>query len=225
MARFEHVSGNTGCLYLRGNCIPVYCMSEKEWIIMDSGSRYDREELIRFLGENAIRVKAVLTSHAHYDHVGNHALLQEMYGCECVMSAFDAGALRDTVALKSCFYSCTETEIRNHFSDMVCRADRLIEDGAGEILVSGIPFQVIGLPGHAASQVGFMTPDKVVYLGDCLLGPSEARQEKVIYMLNWRTALDTMKTAAGRFEGSPCILSHYGTQGHEGRAKSQSPGL
>ena len=137
MARFEHVSGNTGCLYLRGNCIPVYCMSEKEWIIMDSGSRYDREELIRFLGENAIRVKAVLTSHAHYDHVGNHALLQEMYGCECVMSAFDAGALRDTVALKSCFYSCTETEIRNHFSDMVCRADRLIEDGAGEILVSG----------------------------------------------------------------------------------------
>ena len=34
MARFEHVSGNTGCLYLRGNCIPVYCMSEKEWIIM-----------------------------------------------------------------------------------------------------------------------------------------------------------------------------------------------
>ena len=54
MARFEHVSGNTGCLYLRGNCIPVYCMSEKEWIIMDSGSRYDREELIRFLGENAI---------------------------------------------------------------------------------------------------------------------------------------------------------------------------
>ena len=51
MARFEHVSGNTGCLYLRGNCIPVYCMSEKEWIIMDSGSRYDREELIRFLGK------------------------------------------------------------------------------------------------------------------------------------------------------------------------------
>ena len=77
MARFEHVSGNTGCLYLRGNCIPVYCMSEKEWIIMDSGSRYDREELIRFLGENAIRVKAVLTSHAHYDHVGNHALLRK----------------------------------------------------------------------------------------------------------------------------------------------------
>ena len=50
----------------------------------------------------------------------------------------------------------------------------------------------------------------MVYLGVCLLGPSVARQEKVIYMLNWRTALDTMKTAAGRFEGSPCILSHYG---------------
>ena len=33
MARFEHVSGNTGCLYLRGNCIPMYCMSEKEWKI------------------------------------------------------------------------------------------------------------------------------------------------------------------------------------------------
>ncbi|MEQ2429097.1 MBL fold metallo-hydrolase, partial [Enterocloster hominis (ex Hitch et al. 2024)] len=82
MARFEHVAGNTGCLSLKGNCIPVYCMTEKEWIIMDSGSRFDRDELIHYLKEHTINIKAVLTSHAHYDHVGNHAVLQEMFGCE-----------------------------------------------------------------------------------------------------------------------------------------------
>lgn len=209
MARFEHVSGHTGCLYLRGNCIPVYCLSESEWILMDSGSKYDREELLHYLEEQKIRVSAVLTSHAHYDHVGNHQALQNQYGCECIMTAFDAGAVRDTVSLKACFYSSTESEIRRSFSDMVCRADRIIADGEEEVVVSGARFKVIGLPGHASSQVGFVTPDNVTYLSDCLLGIPEVSQEKIVYMLDWSKALDTMK-AAERFDGTLCILSHYG---------------
>lgn len=209
MARYRDIKGSTGCLFLKGNCIPVYRLSHREWILMDSGSRFDREELFSYLEEQEIRVTAVLTSHAHYDHMGNHARLQERFGCECIMTAFDAGAVRDTVSLKSCFYSCTETEIRTYFADMVCRADRLIEDGAVQTEVSGIRFGVFGLPGHAASQVGFTTPDGVSYLGDCLLGPEEAGYEKFVYMLDWKAALATMEQAEA-FDGSVCILSHYG---------------
>lgn len=209
MARFEHVSGHTGCLYLRGNCIPVYRLSESEWILIDSGSRYDREELLHYLEEHGIRVNAVLTSHAHYDHVGNHRALKIQYGCECIMTAFDGGAVRDTVSLKACFYSCTESEIRRGFSDMVCRADRILGGGEEEVVVSGARFKVLDLPGHAASQVGFVTPDNVTYLGDCLLGIPEVNREKIVYMLDWIRALDTMKAAEG-YDGTPCILSHYG---------------
>ena len=209
MAEFQHVSGSTGCLLLKGNCIPVYRISRGEWILMDSGSGFDGEELFSYLTEHDIQVRAVLTSHAHYDHVGNHRRLGERFGCECIMTAFDAGTVRDTVALKSCFYSCTQAEIKGQFADMVSRADRVIREEDKEIAAGGGIFKVIPIPGHAASQVGFITPDGVAYLGDCLLGPEQVRREKMVYMLDWKTSLDTMRQVQS-FDGQPCILSHYG---------------
>ena len=42
--RVETVYGNTGCLFLTGICIPFYRLGEKEWILLDSGSRFVRGE-------------------------------------------------------------------------------------------------------------------------------------------------------------------------------------
>lgn len=209
MAGYQHIEGNTGCLFLRGNCIPIYCLTPKEWILMDSGSWFDREELSSYLAALDIRVKAVLTSHAHYDHVGNHAWLREKFGCECIMTTLDAGVVHDAEALKSCFYSCTVDEIRKDFTNMLCKADRIIEDGAAWTEVCGVRFEVFGLPGHAASQIGFTTPDGVHYLGDCYLGPGEVTREKFVYMLDWKSALNTMERMEV-LDGSVCILSHCG---------------
>lgn len=209
MARLEHIRGNTDCLYIKGNCIPVYRLTDKDWILMDSGSRYDADELLSYLKEAGIQVRAVLSSHAHYDHMGNHSRLKEIYGCKCIMTAFDAGAVRDLVSLKSCFYSCTKMELEKYFGDMICRADQLIGEDDGYIEVCGVPFQVLRLPGHAASQIGFVTADNVAYLADSILGPEVAHREKIVYMLNWEEAFRTMERVKS-FEGTPCILSHYG---------------
>lgn len=219
MARLEHIRGNTDCLLIKGNCIPVFRLTEREWILMDSGSLFDADELRSYLEESKIRVRAVLTSHAHYDHVGNHAWLKETYGCQCIMTAFDAGAVRDLGSLKSCFYSCTETELEKYYGNMICRADRVIEDGAAQIEVCGAPFQVLRLPGHAASQVGFVTADGVAYLADSVLGQEKVLHEKLLYMLNWGEALKTMEQVKS-FDGRPCILSHYGVC-HDMKAVSQ----
>lgn len=90
----------------------------------------------------------------------------------------------------------------------VCSADRILS-GPGKIQVWGREFQAVSLPGHAAWQMGYITPDGAVYLGDCLLGPDEVHRQKLVYMLNWRTALETMKETEV-FAGRPCMLSHYG---------------
>ena len=107
MVHSVQVAGNTGCLYLMGNCIPYYEIREREWILMDCGSRLARTQLAEYLSKNKISVRAVLCSHGHYDHTENNRFLQEEYGAELVMSCLDAGILQDTLSLKTVFYSNT----------------------------------------------------------------------------------------------------------------------
>ena len=126
MGHSVQVAGNTGCLYLMGNCIPYYEIREREWILMDCGSRLARTQLAEYLSKNKISVRAVLCSHGHYDHTENNRFLQEEYGAELVMSCLDAGILQDTLSLKTVFYSNTLQDNERECSDMLCKADQMI---------------------------------------------------------------------------------------------------
>lgn len=209
MGHAVQVAGKTGCLYLMGNCIPYYEIKEKEWILMDSGSRLARTELAEYLSENKISVRAVLCSHGHYDHTENNRFLQEEYGAELVMSCLDAGVLQDTLSLKTVFYSNTIQDNEREWSDMLCKADQLILPGQEQVKVCGVPFQILSLPGHAASHIGFVTPDGVAYLADSMFDWESLKKGRLFYMLCWSQTLKTLERIKG-FGYKKYILAHYG---------------
>ena len=45
--------------------------------------------------------------------------------------------------------------------------------------MDGARFAVLPLPGHSAGHVGFVTPDGVAYVGDCLISQSEIDNAKL----------------------------------------------
>lgn len=205
----EQVLGNTGCLCYRGGCIPFYRLNSREWILIDSGPHMIRQELKACLEEKKIRIRAVLCSHAHYDHTENNRFLQESHGARLILSAHDAGALHDTVSMKSCFYSYTPQDNQRYFGDMLCTGDEIFLPGQNRIQAEGAVFSIIPLPGHAASHTGFVTPDGVFYGADSIFSAELLKPGKMFYMLNWREALDTMEALKGlRFPRY--ILAHGG---------------
>ena len=212
--RAEMILGNTGCLLFPGICIPFYRIAEKEWILLDCGPSSHRENLLRFLDERGIRVRAVLVSHAHFDHVENCSCLQERYKARIVMTAFDAGMTHDLLALKACFYSHTVQDNEAYCGQMVCRADRILPPDAEETEVFGASFKLYPLPGHAASHIGIATPDGVMYLADSLFGLRNLEREKLFYMLDWTRALETMEEIP-MLQYKAYVLAHQGVIGEE----------
>ena len=79
----------------------------------------------------------------------------------------------------------------------------------GQIQVEGVFFQVLALPGHAASHVGFVTPDGVAYLADSVLSPDPSGREHLTYMLDWSRSFQTLE-AVRRFSYQSYILAHGG---------------
>lgn len=122
----EMIYKNTGCLFLPSICIPFYRITEGEWILLDCGSHFEREHLMEYLREKRIRVRAVICSHAHFDHIENSRQLQETYGAQLVMTALDAGLVHDGLSLKACFYSHTVQDNEAVRPDMICSPDRIL---------------------------------------------------------------------------------------------------
>lgn len=209
MGHSVQVAGNTGCLYLMGNCIPYYEIREREWILMDCGSCLARTQLAEYLSKNKISVRAVLCSHGHYDHTENNRFLQEEYGAELVMSCLDAGILQDTLSLKTVFYSNTLQDNERECSDMLCKADQVILPGQEQVQVCGVQFRILSLPGHAASHMGFVTPDGVAYLADSMFDRESLKKGRLFYMLCWSQTLKTLEKIKN-LEYKKYILAHYG---------------
>lgn len=205
----EHVLGDTWCI-VTGYCrIPLYMPDRSGAVMIDSGLKYpDREGILALLDRENIRVAALLTSHFHPDHVGNHTALKAAHGCAVYMTPFARIMSRDCSNLQAVGYETyTMRKARGPYS--YCGPDQIIPEEAKEIRVGGSTFQLLWLPGHAVEQVGFITPDGVAYLADTVLSDHLLQSVKLPYYTCLRLDLQTKETLK-ELRCRRYILAHNG---------------
>ena len=113
-------------------------------ILIDSGF----EETVPLIRDGVVKlgfhfedIKLILSSHAHFDHVGGHARMKELTGASIVMSAADAdllahGGKGDVLPLGDALASYPPA-----------RADRIVGDGE-KVVLGGVTLTAHLTPGH-----------------------------------------------------------------------------
>ena len=109
-----HVAGNTWCLNTVAS-IPIYFIDDRNVILLDTGYSDDRSRpaLMEFLEENELKVSAILGTHTHYDHVGNHNYLKTRYGSEIIMPELEAALGANYQMLSPVYWQYTRRELEN----------------------------------------------------------------------------------------------------------------
>lgn len=165
---WQQVKGNTWCMVFDYARIPVYLCGEGKAILIDSGYDRNRQEILDLLAEKDLRPVAILTSHTHPDHIGNHAFLQKEFGAKVYMSAFDAATFADPMVMCVSFGARVGYRLCKERFHVGVTADEVFPNTDCEIHVEGVPFRVIPTPGHCVEHTTIVTPDNVAYLGDAL---------------------------------------------------------
>ena len=175
-----HVLGNTYAAVAATALLPVYKLNDRDVVLIDTGyAKLDRAGLTALIDGSGWRLRAILCSHAHFDHTGNVRYLQERYGAKAAISLIEAGISVNPDSYRANYVALTYGKSRELFLEECFTADRVIFPQEDHIDVDGARFGVLSLPGHSAGQLGFVTPDGAAYLGDCLIDHDQIAAAKL----------------------------------------------
>jgi glyoxylase-like metal-dependent hydrolase (beta-lactamase superfamily II) len=144
------------------NCYIVY--NNNEGIIVDAGVSAD--EVMKFLDEKKIKIKYIVLTHVHIDHICHVDDIREKTGAEVLVHENDSKKLLDPSLNRSELYGQ-----RMAFKP----ADRNLKDG-DKITVGGIDFEIIHTPGHSSGCICIKAGDKL-FTGDTLFKMARGRTD------------------------------------------------
>lgn len=207
--KITHVKGNTYFIHA-AQSIPFYQVNEREIILLDSGYQaLDREGLAALLDELGFRVKAIVGSHIHIDHGGNHMFFKERNGAVIALPLVETAIATSALTLKCSYFTWSTKQIAKSFDSLIVRPDIVFPQADGEVTVCGVTFGIFHLPGHSPGHVGISTPDNVLYVADAVIGEELLETAKLPTAYCYAAYLESMlRLRTLKFD---CyILAHQG---------------
>jgi glyoxylase-like metal-dependent hydrolase (beta-lactamase superfamily II) len=149
---------------LFSNCYILYDENLKEGVVIDPGD--DAEDILKAIKKLGIKIKYILATHGHFDHVGAVAPLKKTLNADFLAHEEDFFFLEDGKN------TANRWGVDIHQPP---RPDRFIKHG-DKIKVGEFELEVIHTPGHSPGGVSFFY-DKMLFGGDTLFKGSIGRTD------------------------------------------------
>jgi len=146
------------------NCFTLGCEETLTAAVIDPGDEADR--ILMSLAESKLKLKYIINTHGHMDHVGANKDLKEATGAALLIHAFDAPMLNQVAAHAANWGLAAENSPP---------PDRTVADG-DRIVFGNITLTVMHTPGHTPGGISLKS-NGCVFVGDTLFAGSIGRTD------------------------------------------------
>jgi glyoxylase-like metal-dependent hydrolase (beta-lactamase superfamily II) len=151
---------------LQCNCSIFGDEQTREAIVIDPGD--DVSQILELLAKHGLRVKAIVITHAHIDHIGGAQELKRITKAPVYMNLNDAG-LQAMMATQAAWLGVPTPES--------VEIDAPLNDGA-TLQLGQTEFHVLHTPGHTQGSISLWIPsERKLVAGDTLFAGSIGRTD------------------------------------------------
>jgi glyoxylase-like metal-dependent hydrolase (beta-lactamase superfamily II) len=194
------------------NCTILGDEEAGEAIVIDPGDEVSR--IARRLNTLSLKLKQILVTHAHIDHVGGALKLKRLTGAPILLNENDLPLLK-MMAMQAGWLGLATPE--------TAPPDASLDDGL-RVGLERYPTQVIHTPGHTQGSVCLhFAPLKMVIAGDTLFAGSIGRTD--LPGGNSRQIIDSIETRLLALPDETKVLPGHGPATTIGQERASNPFL
>jgi hydroxyacylglutathione hydrolase len=193
---------------LMANCFILGCEKTREAAVIDPGDETDR--ILWSLAELKLKVKYIINTHGHFDHVGGNKEMKEATGADILINSLDAPMLSQLSAAAASFGLATDNSPP---------PDQALEDG-DTISFGTITLKVIHTPGHSPGGIALYA-DGNLFVGDTLFAGSIGRSD--LPGGDMHTLISSIKNKLFMLNDDVKVFSGHGPETTIGQEKLTNP--
>lgn len=183
--------------------VGLYILKDNEVCLIDTGNNKDAgKKISKILDENNFKLKFIINTHSHADHIGGNNYLQKKYNVPIYSYGEETAFINNTILEPAALYGANPLQVlKSHFLLAESSQSKLWNE---EICTD---IEVIELFGHSLSMIGILTKDNVLFLGDALASEYVIDKYKIFYIYDIERYIKTLDLLS-TFNYKKYILSH-----------------
>ena len=178
--------------------IGVYRVGENEVFLIDAGNDKDAgKKILKLVEAQGWRVKGIIVTHSHADHIGGCKLIQDRTGCAVYALGIESCFTQFPILEPSFLFGAQPPrQLQNKFLMAKESAVTPIDNNLPEALTC------FSLKGHCFDMIGIKTDDGVYFLADALCSEETVNKYHLFYLFDvdgYLQSLDTMAALEGKW--------------------------
>ena len=191
------------------NCVLLWNAQSKAGVVVDPGDEAERiSERVDKLG---ISIQAILLTHAHFDHVGAAAALQNRWGCQVLIHAEDISLLE-----------LLDTQTATYGIQPIQKPNITPMSDLNDDLPLGL--KALHTPGHSLGSLTFLADSskgKVALTGDVLFSKGVGRTD--LWGGSWETLENSIRTHLYTLDTDTLVIPGHGPTTTIGAERKRNP--